>query len=90
MVTRAVPKEIGPSVRNAGGADAQAHLHSRLEDLHDSCCEPEFGYWPRQASSGARDGLCRGGRTGGDRPRALPAPPCTRTRTPSPNPIIFR
>ncbi|MDH4130925.1 MAG: DUF2164 domain-containing protein [Gemmatimonadota bacterium] len=43
-------KEIGPSVYNAGVAEAQTYLRDRLEDLESTCCEPEFTYWPKSAS----------------------------------------
>lgn len=41
-------KEIGPSVYNAGVADAQAFLRDRLADLDATCYEPEFVYWPKE------------------------------------------
>ncbi len=43
-------KEIGPSVYNAGIADAQAFLRERLSDLEATCSEPEFVYWPKGTS----------------------------------------
>jgi uncharacterized protein (DUF2164 family) len=45
-------KEIGPSVYNAGVADAQVYLRDRVADLEGSCYEPEFTYWPK--STGVR------------------------------------
>ncbi len=41
--------EIGPSVYNAGVADAQAFLRDRLADLEGTCYEPEFLYWPKSS-----------------------------------------
>ena len=43
-------KEIGPCVYNAGVADAQTFLRDRLADLEATCYEPEFTYWPKEAS----------------------------------------
>jgi uncharacterized protein (DUF2164 family) len=43
-------KEIGPSVYNAGVADAQAWLRDRVADLESTCYEPEFPYWPKPSS----------------------------------------
>lgn len=43
-------KEIGPSLYNAGVADAQAYLRDRVADLEGTCFEPEFAYWPKSAS----------------------------------------
>ena len=40
-------KEIGPTLYNAGIADAQAFLRDRLADLEATCSEPEFTYWPK-------------------------------------------
>lgn len=43
-------KEIGPSLYNAGVADAQAYLRDRVADLEGTCSEPTFAYWPKGAS----------------------------------------
>jgi uncharacterized protein (DUF2164 family) len=43
-------KEIGPSVYNAGVADAQTYLRDRVADLEGTCYEPEFAYWPKSTS----------------------------------------
>jgi uncharacterized protein (DUF2164 family) len=43
-------KEIGPSLYNAGVADAQAYLRDRVADLEGTCFEPEFAYWPKSSS----------------------------------------
>ncbi|HMV32657.1 MAG: DUF2164 domain-containing protein [Gemmatimonadales bacterium] len=43
-------KEIGPSIYNAGVADAQAFLRDRVADLEGTCSEPTFTYWPKGAS----------------------------------------
>lgn len=43
-------KEIGPSIYNAGVADAQAFLRDRVADLEGTCSEPTFAYWPKGAS----------------------------------------
>ncbi len=43
-------KEIGPSLYNAGVADAQAFLRDRVADLEGTCSEPTFTYWPKGAS----------------------------------------
>jgi uncharacterized protein (DUF2164 family) len=43
-------KEIGPSLYNAGVADAQTYLRDRLADLEGTCFEPEFAYWPKSAA----------------------------------------
>ncbi len=43
-------KEIGPSLYNAGVADAQAYLRDRVADLEGTCFEAEFAYWPKSAS----------------------------------------
>jgi uncharacterized protein (DUF2164 family) len=42
-------KEIGPSLYNAGVADAQTYLRDRVADLEGTCFEPEFAYWPKSA-----------------------------------------
>ena len=43
-------KEIGPSLYNAGVADAQTYLRDRVADLEGTCFEPEFAYWPKSSS----------------------------------------
>ena len=43
-------KEIGPSLYNAGVADAQTYLRDRVADLEGTCFEPEFVYWPKSSS----------------------------------------
>ncbi len=40
-------EEIGPTIYNLGVADAQAQMHTHVEDLTGACYEAEFGYWKR-------------------------------------------
>lgn len=43
-------REIGPTVYNAGVADAQTYLRDRVADLEGTCFEPEFAYWPKSSA----------------------------------------
>lgn len=40
-----VLKEIGPSVYNQAVADAQARMAEIVDEIDETCYEPEFGYW---------------------------------------------
>ena len=42
-----IVKEIGPSIYNAGVADAQTYMRDRVADLEGACYAPEFAYWQR-------------------------------------------
>jgi len=44
-------REIGPSLYNAGVADAQIYIRDRVADLEGICFEPEFTYWPKSTSA---------------------------------------
>ena len=38
-------KEIGPSIYNQAIIDAQSVMMEKINDLQDSCYQPEFMYW---------------------------------------------
>jgi len=38
-------KEIGPTIYNQAIFDAQAVMTENVNDLENSCCQPEFIYW---------------------------------------------
>jgi uncharacterized protein (DUF2164 family) len=44
-------EEIGPSVYNQAIKDAQAFFFGKIEDLGDTCYEPELGYWTSRGPS---------------------------------------
>ena len=46
-----VLKEIGPSIYNAGVADAQARMSEMVDEIDATCYEPEYSYWEKRSKS---------------------------------------
>lgn len=40
-------KEIGPPIYNQAVTDLRDQMLQRVEEIDESCYEPEFGYWSR-------------------------------------------